>query len=340
MNYIQYFSKELAKIPGMELSVADSILEKDFSRQCRLDKIPITLKDYYLLLGNHEINHEYNRLIPPAQLVLSDGYLIFMEENQYICYWAVKESDLSASDPEVIRIDNILEDERNGTGHLEFISTQKPFSEFIIEMVRLIHQELQDDSEVSSSPQPQVSFPEVKKTKNVRKELPKYFIAFPWPPADDLFDFYVVRNTPVTVIFGVLPEKNGTSLDFVPALPANLDKDKDLIIIECMKVLKDSKTSFPGRVKASSRRARKIENIRRGLPAYFIAFPWPPADDLFDSYVIRNTPVPVILGALREKPGTSLDFVPDVPNGLRKEKDLVITECMKILNEYYEHKSK
>jgi hypothetical protein len=64
--------------------------------------LPAKLREYYLTLGKHEaINNSYNRLLQPAQIELSDEYLIFYEENQGVVNWGIKKEDLLQPDPPV-----------------------------------------------------------------------------------------------------------------------------------------------------------------------------------------------------------------------------------------------
>jgi hypothetical protein len=64
--------------------------------------LPAKLREYYFTLGKHEaINNSYNRLLQPAQIELSDEYLIFYEENQGVVNWGIKKEDLLQPDPPV-----------------------------------------------------------------------------------------------------------------------------------------------------------------------------------------------------------------------------------------------
>lgn len=64
--------------------------------------LPKTLRDFYLLVGNHEpINYSFNRLIGVEQLEIEAGKLFFYQENQGVCDWAIDESDLAQAGPPV-----------------------------------------------------------------------------------------------------------------------------------------------------------------------------------------------------------------------------------------------
>lgn len=63
---------------------------------------PETLKEYYLLLGkNKSLNQVYNRLFSPSEMDFADDFLVFYEEYQQVCYWAIKKEDLQKENPPV-----------------------------------------------------------------------------------------------------------------------------------------------------------------------------------------------------------------------------------------------
>lgn len=73
--------RKVTKKDGIRLSEIESI-EKLLGV-----KIPSILKDFYLLVGNVEMfMSSFEQFIEPY---LKDGMLIFLEENQGCCYWAV-----------------------------------------------------------------------------------------------------------------------------------------------------------------------------------------------------------------------------------------------------------
>jgi hypothetical protein len=61
-------------------------------------RLPAPLRDYYLKVGRHKINRVHNRLWPPEALEISQGRLVFMEENQGVVFWGVR-SRSEAADP-------------------------------------------------------------------------------------------------------------------------------------------------------------------------------------------------------------------------------------------------
>lgn len=69
---------------------------------------------------------EYNLFLPPNQFERHDGFLWFMEENQAVCYWGIKENDLMQTDPEVWQLHA---DPSSKLAHA--YSEERTFSEFV-----------------------------------------------------------------------------------------------------------------------------------------------------------------------------------------------------------------
>jgi hypothetical protein len=52
--------------------------------------LPSALRDFYLTLGNNErFSQSFSRFVAPEDLEISHGKLIFLCENQDVCYWAI-----------------------------------------------------------------------------------------------------------------------------------------------------------------------------------------------------------------------------------------------------------
>jgi len=63
--------------------------------------MPLLLRKFYAHTSNRpEINETMDRLIEPE---LEQGYLLFYEENQSVCYWGIALADLDKDDPPVHR---------------------------------------------------------------------------------------------------------------------------------------------------------------------------------------------------------------------------------------------
>ncbi len=63
--------------------------------------LPEALIDYYALAGQHPINVKHNQLLPIEQIKWMGSKLMFMEENQWVVYWAIDESDVNNPNPVV-----------------------------------------------------------------------------------------------------------------------------------------------------------------------------------------------------------------------------------------------
>jgi hypothetical protein len=65
-------------------------------------RIPTALRDYYLVAGReHRFNTSHNRCLPPENWVLDQQRLLFMEENQRVCFWGVATRNPDSDDPPV-----------------------------------------------------------------------------------------------------------------------------------------------------------------------------------------------------------------------------------------------
>lgn len=65
-------------------------------------KFPQKLKEFYKIFGrNKQINEIHNRLLSPQKVYFEDEYLVFYEENQQGCFWAIKKEDLKKENPPV-----------------------------------------------------------------------------------------------------------------------------------------------------------------------------------------------------------------------------------------------
>lgn len=69
----------------------------------RLDvRVPAALRDYYLVAGRERrFSACHNRLLPPPRWTIDKHRLIFMEENQWVVWWAVSTRNSHSDDPPV-----------------------------------------------------------------------------------------------------------------------------------------------------------------------------------------------------------------------------------------------
>ncbi|HRH40795.1 MAG TPA: SMI1/KNR4 family protein [Pyrinomonadaceae bacterium] len=83
---------------------SDGISLEEIERVERAKKftLPKVLRDFYLLVGNHEaINYSFNRLIGIENIEIEKRKLVFYNENQGVCNWAIDKNDLKQEDPPV-----------------------------------------------------------------------------------------------------------------------------------------------------------------------------------------------------------------------------------------------
>jgi hypothetical protein len=100
-RYTEGYRKVLAAITGRASSAHGYPPRTVEAAEARLGfAIPAALRDYYLSVGRHELNRVHNRLWPPADLAVSGGRLVFLEENQCVVYWGVRRRT-TAADPVV-----------------------------------------------------------------------------------------------------------------------------------------------------------------------------------------------------------------------------------------------
>lgn len=90
-------SKEIAeKILGRELLQSEGIDTNLLEvTEAKLGiKIPQSLKDFYLAVGNlYYFTDAFNSFAKLDQLYIIDGKLMFLEENQGVCYWGLDLKD-------------------------------------------------------------------------------------------------------------------------------------------------------------------------------------------------------------------------------------------------------
>ncbi|HUG66419.1 MAG TPA: hypothetical protein VMM76_01630 [Pirellulaceae bacterium] len=125
--YIEQFrgtlGETLSESEGIPDSIIDSLLD---GRQ-----IPEAMRAYYRVAGNHWLNTNHNQLRPLGSLEFVDGYLIFMDENQVVVQWAIRDLDLAVDDPIV------YQGQHRDSGY-EWHAEKYTFSRFMIAMWRWI----------------------------------------------------------------------------------------------------------------------------------------------------------------------------------------------------------
>ncbi|HEX8834169.1 MAG TPA: hypothetical protein VF719_08210 [Abditibacteriaceae bacterium] len=104
MNFADFYNDMVEQILERELTLQDGmgINRIEAAEQNLGLRLPLSLREYYRVAGClDELNENYNRLYSPEELRIDDGYLVFMEENQVVVFWAVPVRHLCEEDPVV-----------------------------------------------------------------------------------------------------------------------------------------------------------------------------------------------------------------------------------------------
>jgi hypothetical protein len=120
------YRRSLRLIFGRPLVARDGVPELRLRRaEQRLGiGLPAAMRDYYLVAGAASENREHNRLCTPEELLVEEGRLLFMEENQAVVDWGVPVRSRKRADPEVWQ--------RVNGDEPEWYSEELPFSVFIL----------------------------------------------------------------------------------------------------------------------------------------------------------------------------------------------------------------
>jgi predicted NAD-dependent protein-ADP-ribosyltransferase YbiA (DUF1768 family) len=102
--------KQIAeKLLGRSLTNNDGFdVEIIKNAEAKLGKaIPEALKIYYVTIGKLDIfMSSFQRFLKPEDLFYEDGKLVFLEENQNVCYWGV-DTEKKEDNPLVYQVQNI-----------------------------------------------------------------------------------------------------------------------------------------------------------------------------------------------------------------------------------------
>jgi hypothetical protein len=66
-------------------------------------RLPATLRAYYLAAGTHAASRALHHLVSPRKLALGEQGLVFMREQQDVCFYAIRTADLALADPPVFQ---------------------------------------------------------------------------------------------------------------------------------------------------------------------------------------------------------------------------------------------
>lgn len=129
MKFAHWYKEQFRETLNEPLQSSDEISESDVVEALGGKTIPSAMRDYYRVAGNHWINENHNRLRDLSSLETRGNYTIFMEENQVVAEWAIRNVDLKADDP------TVYQGQLNGSNY-EWYPEKYTFSRFIIAMWR------------------------------------------------------------------------------------------------------------------------------------------------------------------------------------------------------------
>lgn len=121
--YLQQFrdtlDEPLGKSDGLSDEKIDTLLEGR--------EIPAAMRAYYRVAGDHWLNTNHNELRTLDALETIDDYTCFMDENQMVVQWAIRNEDMVSDDPLVYQG---IETENGYQWH----SVDMTFSQFMMAM--------------------------------------------------------------------------------------------------------------------------------------------------------------------------------------------------------------
>lgn len=124
--------KQIAEsLIGRALTAADGIAPDIITTtETRLQSsLPAALKAFYLLAGNISmLTSSFQRFEAPAEIAIEKGLLIFMEENQAVCYWGVKPEE-AANEEAIVYQRQVFDD------HVDDYSEDIALPDFIREIL-------------------------------------------------------------------------------------------------------------------------------------------------------------------------------------------------------------
>lgn len=100
------------KILGYALDAESGLkLEEIEKAEARLGfRLPFALREYYMSVGNvAEFMYGHNVFAPLEEIYADDEMLYFLEENQSVCMWAIKLSELTYDNPEIYMVSEMDE---------------------------------------------------------------------------------------------------------------------------------------------------------------------------------------------------------------------------------------
>lgn len=99
MAYRDWYITQFHETLGEPLRESDGIPRAQLDKLLDGQRIPLALYEYYCVAGRHWLNTNHNELRSPDALESVDSHTIFMDENQVVVQWAIRDSELQEDDP-------------------------------------------------------------------------------------------------------------------------------------------------------------------------------------------------------------------------------------------------
>ena len=130
MKYQKVYTDLVIEFLGRKISRDDGLSSDAISAsERRLGfSLPISLREYYVTLGNLDaFGRAHNQIRPLQNLDIEDDHLVFGDENQDVVSWGIPRLSLSDSDPIVWQ--------RNNSPPAQWYSEEKTFTAFLRSML-------------------------------------------------------------------------------------------------------------------------------------------------------------------------------------------------------------
>lgn len=130
---LKFYRKIAEKLYSQKLIPEDGVALEEIERAEKSHgfQLPKVLRELYLMVGNHEpINASHNELLAIDCLTIEANKLIFYQENQGVCYWAIALADIGKDNPPVWVGQSIV-----GQEELEWYLETENLSDFLLIML-------------------------------------------------------------------------------------------------------------------------------------------------------------------------------------------------------------
>lgn len=131
MKFAEWYSEQFRETLHEPLASSDGMSELEIDTALDGKSVPAAMRAYYSVAGRHWINANHNHLRTLSALETVGDYTIFMDENQVVAQWAIRNSDLNEDDPMV------FQGQQRGSAY-EWYPEKYTFSTFVIGMWRWI----------------------------------------------------------------------------------------------------------------------------------------------------------------------------------------------------------